>query len=453
MSAGFTLASQLFQGTYSRIKKMCGTVKERGKTDVKPSLSVCGMSGEGWVIRDGNGSRTKLVSKRYKANSRQASLIHPQLIWLLIRQNQLQEYISSLERHHKEEVEKIQKCISRQFLTVLLIICHGIEQSGRSKLEEIKLSHHEESKSKTGKNSENRWYSSNGRANKHSLEEKIQEALAAPNSDDNGEFKSKFHLCLETSGLTLLWQNVFFRKCHIPSSTDDRRIYQKKMTEVFTKLMSVDERFKDLVMFVKLKLEDKDVVLIRDQLIHGQSNVFDHNINITPVFRDAKNNKLRVPVLDYIRPCSHILQGYEPSSNFKQTWCKGWKPLGNIHNIQLVLQTVFGCEQQCLLLQLPLDIICRILELIRGRDLKAVRICSKDLCAIIDSSGKLFRMKNSEIKIRKIERKNQRSAFRIQQNFTVSGSVSRYGSDDDDYDDGGGYGYHDDCGYYRWVNY
>ena len=430
--AGFTLASQLFQGTYSQIKEICRTVKEEKKTGVKPSLLVCGMSCEGWVIRDGNGSRTKLVSKRYKASSRQASLIHPQLIWLLVRQNQLQEYISSLERHLKEEVKEIQKCILRQFLTVLLIICHGIEGESLPKLEDIfrtmNLSDSGESNSKTGVSNENKCDSLNGRANKHLLEDQIQETLAAPNSGDDGELKSKYQLCLETSSLTLLWQNDFFGKCHTPSGTDDSSIYQKKMTEVFSKLMSVDERFKNLVMFVKLQLKDEDVLFIRNQLMHRQLNIFDHNINITPVFREGKNNKLRVPVLDYIRPCSHILEGYEPSSNFKQTRCKGWKPLGNIQdNIQLVLQSVSGCKQQCLLLYLPVEVICRILEFLGGQDLKAIRMCSKDLCAIIDSPGNLFRTIVSENKINQIIRENQRSSFLGQQYFTSSG----YGSDED----------------------
>ena len=325
--AGFTLASQLFRGTYSQIKDIFRTVKEVEETDVKPSLSVCGMSGEGWVIKDGVGGRTKVVSKRHKASSRQASFIHPQLIWLLVRQNQLQEYISSLERHHKEEVKEIQKCIWRQFLRVLLIICHGIERESLPKLEEIlgamKLDDSEEIISKMKVNNDRKCDSSNWQTNKHSLEDQILEALAAPNSGDDGELKSKFQLCLEISRLTLLWQNGFFRKCHTFSSTE-------KMTEVFTKLMSVDERLKNLVMFVKLQLNDEDVVLVRDQLMHGQLNIFNHNINITPVFCEGKNNMLRVPVLDYIKPCSHILVGYEPSSNFKQTWCKGWKPLGNI---------------------------------------------------------------------------------------------------------------------------
>ena len=316
---GFTLASHPFRGIYSQIKEYCGERKEKGKRAV-PSPLPDDASREGWVIRADNGCRTKQVSNRYKARSRQSDLIHPQLIWFLLRQNQLDEFMSTLEPHHRKEVREMVTCITHQFLAILLIICYSIKLEFYSRLckkhadspslvhifERMKISDNEERIFKPGKSSTNECDTADMRSNGHPLENQSQELCAIRSTDNGKQMCDKLKLSLEVSVASFppLMRTVLSSKRHVPSNID--------LSEALTQLVSRDEEFNKLIEFVKSHLYELNAVDLYKKFVHGKLNMLDHKINVTPVFRDGKDNVLRVPILDYLRPSGCTLQGIPP---------------------------------------------------------------------------------------------------------------------------------------------
>ena len=372
--AGFTLASQMLCGSYSEIESYCG---------------IGNANREGWVIRDAGGNRVKLVNNEYKVRSRQASLIHPQLVWLLLRQNQLEEFTSGLTERHKEEVKLIQFGITNQFLCLVFIIFNGcLESRGRllgflvNIFDGVTGDNNEGSDDQASDEDADASNLQNRSVEAKSLKE---QTLVICNVDkaelkfkDSSENERKKSYCLH------IWQDIY--------SEINRTLDANTATLAFEKLMSFDKEFKTLTSLVITHLNEDQIIKARDHLVSGHLSKLQQNL--TPIFHGAKDNTLRVPMLDFLKPRDHVLEGYQPSDNFKQTWCKGWRkgwqPLViDQDNMQSVLREAFGIKQPCLLFDLPSEVLKKVLMLLDAKDLEAVRLSCKHLCCFVDSFEEL----------------------------------------------------------------
>ena len=100
-------------------------------------------------------------------------------------------------------------------------------------------------------------------------------------------------------------------------------------------------------------------------------------LNRTPFFHPAKANYRRVPILmNYVRPITPALKDYEPSENFKQTWCKGWKQPLTIEDCLFAQTVLQGGKSLPPFLRLPVEIILIILKLLNNESLTALaKVC------------------------------------------------------------------------------
>lgn len=102
------------------------TVKKEA-TSFSGALPTSTRSQEGWVIRFRSRTRMKLIQDWWIEAHTAAKLVHPQIIWLLIKYNKLDGITKILPRHFNEEVHDIMNAFGKQFLDVLMDISKPLE--------------------------------------------------------------------------------------------------------------------------------------------------------------------------------------------------------------------------------------------------------------------------------------------------------------------------------------
>lgn len=154
---GFFMVPPRFKGTYDEILWYCGgidlgahdskrissaTHNTKHSGDVNASsctasilhgsatLSRATLSGkaksvhqeEGWVVKFIDGSRQKIVHNWWKEAFRLAQLAHPQIVWLLLKQNKFKNIFNDMPPHIRKESQRMLRAIGRKFMKIVVEI-------------------------------------------------------------------------------------------------------------------------------------------------------------------------------------------------------------------------------------------------------------------------------------------------------------------------------------------
>ncbi len=141
----------------------------------------------------------------------------------------------------------------------------------------------------------------------------------------------------------------------------------------------------------------------------------------SPIYSRKKKNVVRLPVLDYICPTSPVLDGYEPSENFKQTWCKGWKTLP-IHQIRFIHDVLHKNQSNPLFLQLPVEIIVLFLGFLDGKSLAII----SQVCILFWHIVKSLPVLRKRIFMAKEEHSKRRCIEKLENSLRMTARYSEY---------------------------
>ena len=326
---GFFMVTPRITASYSEILWYCGGIDDTTKESTPPNRPAL-ISGalpentrqEGWVVKFNDGSRQKIVYSWRKKVLKIACLVHPQIVWLLVKYDKFGEILCHLPSHFHIETRRMIQAIGRKFMETV----RTIEQH----LTDL----HVESQSSTQHRSDFFPSDSKNDAGEETLSAQTENLRL--NDDD-----------IKTSAMT--------------TSKDQVENTEKNdMTEA-RNFVRLARKFKNYRRGISEKPDETQQ-------------------NISPIYKqdywgECNYKRVRVPVLDYICPLSPKLDGYQPSDNFKQTWCKGWKtlPINDIQFIQKVFQENHSTPQ---FLQLPDEVIVSLLEFLDGESVVMMtRVC------------------------------------------------------------------------------
>ena len=330
---GFFMVTPRITGSYSDVLWYCGGIEssEEPTTSKEPpftsgALPVNERRQEGWVLKFNDGSRQKVVYSWWKDASELAHLVHPQVVWLLLKHDKLGEvFAGNTPYHFQGEIRLMVQAIGRKFEKML-----------------------------------------------RSIEKCIEQIFA----------------CVHGSSRSIIdwWDKTI----------DGMIEYVQKTEDVASNERS--ERLRQISNLLKPCKSGRPLLVC-----HDIDNVADFDRYRSPFYRSMNRNVLRLPILDYICPTSPALDGYEPSNNFKQTWCKGWKQIAILDQWQF-LQTVLQTSNDVPpFLRLPAEIIVMILHYLDYESLMSVaKVCvylrevSKS-CKTFFASKKLFALKEQRM--------------------------------------------------------
>ena len=354
---GFFMVTPRITALYSEILWYCGGIDLTTQKSMLPNygpffsgaLPVNTKRQEGWVVKFKDGRRRKIVYSWWKEASGIVSLVHPQIIWLLVKHDKIKEVLGNVPNHIRVEINRIIQALGSKFMETVKHV-----EEHLMKLRNVS--------GETGRKMcgvwRDSWY-----------------LTKFDQFEDEGLFKLEGILKLrEQSETFCLDDNMDANNVmasDLPTRKDDDEYIEDDSVIVRRR-------------FVKLarKLDRYFEVSTR------QSQLTCKDVNLSPVYHREKKNFLRLPVLDHMFPTSPVLDGYEPSDNFKQTWCKGWKmcPINQMQFIQEVLQKNHSNPP---FLQLPVEIIVLFLNFLNGKTLAIVsKVCLK-LRHIVRSSRAL----------------------------------------------------------------
>ena len=151
------------------------------------------------------------------------------------------------------------------------------------------------------------------------------------------------------------------------------------------------------------KTEDRLEIFSRSQDLLDNTRDFDETLH------DHSCDELRIPILDYIQTDSPEINGYEPSSYFKEAWSKHWKALPikeqELEVLDTILISIYG---PAAIWNFSDEVLLLILKLLDGSSLVMLsRVCRK--FHRIVNSEELFLKKVSAAKAeheRKVEEDN-----------------------------------------------
>ena len=314
-SIGFFMVTPRITAPYTEVLWYCGgidlTSKQSRSLDKVPCVSgalpVHKQQQEGWVVKFKNARRQKIVYSWFKKISRIANLVHPQVVWLLVKHDKLKEAFGDIPNRFVDEVNRIIRALGRKFLETVGFIEKHLAVT-------VSLKAHKASRSLLCKVI----YESDG-----------YEDFEEDTSEED----------ILTSGATA---NENGEKCR-----------QDIDVIITTKINDLVEVGKQLL----LNVHQHEYLVLCNQ---GQ-RIGDWFINLSPFYSQNKENFYRLPVLDFICPTSYFLEGYEPSDNFKQTWCQKWKKL-QINQVQFLQELLQENNQIPPFLQLSVEIIVFLLK-------------------------------------------------------------------------------------------
>ena len=437
---GFFMVTSRITAPYSEILWYCGGIDDTTKESTTPNRPAF-ISGalpenkrqEGWVVKFNDGSRQKIVCSWRKEALEIACLVHPQIVWLLVKHNKFREILCNLPSQFLVEIRHMIQAIGRKFMeTVRHIETHltdlHVESQGsiqhRNEQDEVSRSY-------------------------------ISSSSASDKSTDLEDHISALTLCQQTEQLRLDKDDVMnndvneiygkwslHELSHLVSdeSTDSENDTGEETLSAQTKKLHLNDddiktsaitTYKDQMEhikksdineasnFVRLARKFKPYWRVTSEKRKLRKSSCETPENISPIYKQNSSEeykRLRLPVLDYICPLSPVLDGYQPSNNFKQTWCKGWKtlPINDIHFIQEVFQENHFTPK---FLLLPVEVTVFLMEFLDGESVVMMtRVCVR-LRHIVNSSQALRTKINSARKKRKRflkyrrRRRNSRTSY------------------------------------------
>ncbi len=335
----FFMVAPRITGSYSEVLWYCGGI-ERSQETATPNwppftsgaLPVNQKRQEGWVVKFNDGRRQKIVYRWWKNVSRLAGLVHPQVVWLLVKDDKIKEVFGNAPNHFKAEIRRMLQGIGRNFEQTLQLV----ERCLRNSKDEFVYSLF----------GDDEWWGT-----------KSDDTIDVDLQSNYEEFMS---------------------------SAEDSEGHNARLCQLLNELMPYrhPRRRAPPVQFMKRWL-------LQEGIKHGD------DVNLSPFYHRSKPNFLRLPILNYLCPTSPELEGYEPGDNFKQTWCKGWKPLSMIDQRQIV-QTVLQKNNDVPLLQLPVEVFVMILNFLDRASVTALAEVCVYLRQIVKSCITSHLLKNPE---------------------------------------------------------
>ncbi|CAB4020274.1 2 -5 RNA ligase [Paramuricea clavata] len=310
---GFFMVAPRITGSYSEVLWYCGGIKSSQETTtpnwpafISGAMPANEKRQEGWVIRFNDGSRQKIVYRWWKSTSQLSQLVHPQVIWLLLKHDKIKEVFGNAPHHFQVEIRRMVLAIGRKFEETVRV---------------------------------------------------VETCLQEPSSSNS--------LC-------------DFDKCWgIKVDTNVDNLQRNEELK-----LSIQDSEGNYGRFCQLLNELKPYRHARSQFKNRRSLKVTvgrpDDVNLSPFYHHSKPNFLRLPILNYICPTSPALEGYEPGDNFKQTWCKGWKPIStiSIDQWQFVQTILQGNNSVPVFLQLPVEVIVMILTFLDHASLTALaKVC------------------------------------------------------------------------------
>ena len=126
---GFFMVAPRITGSYSDVLWYCGGI-ERSEETATPNWPLFTSGAlpenegrqEGWVVKFNDGSRQKIVYRWWKDVSKLAGLVHPQIIWLLLKHDKIKEVFGNAPNHFQEEIHRMVQAIGGKFEETLRLI-------------------------------------------------------------------------------------------------------------------------------------------------------------------------------------------------------------------------------------------------------------------------------------------------------------------------------------------
>ena len=126
---GFFMVTPRITGPYSEVRWYCGGIDDNTQESTPPNHPVL-ISGalpvskrqEGWVVKFNDGSRQKIVYSWRKKALKITRLVHPQIVWLLVKHDKFREILGKLPSHFRVEVCRMIQAIGRKFLETVRFI-------------------------------------------------------------------------------------------------------------------------------------------------------------------------------------------------------------------------------------------------------------------------------------------------------------------------------------------
>jgi hypothetical protein len=346
---GFFMVTPRITAPYSEILWYCGGIDLNMQESTTPNRPPF-VSGalpvkkqqEGWVVKFKDGRRQKIVYSWWKEVRQVTNLVHPQIVWLLVRLDKIKEILGNLPNHLRVEINRIIRALGRKFIeTVKHVGEHLIMLRMKSR----------NVAGETGEEMYGVW-------------DGAFDLLVSDQSEDSEDSTSEGSFKLREQSEKLCLDDNVIASDLTRQDCDDKHIEEGTVTTDFVKLARKLNRYFDVSAFPISWYED---------------------VNRSPVYNQRNENFLRLPVLDYICPTSPALDGYEPSDNFKQTWCKGWKTLP-INQMQFIQEVLQKNHLHPPFLQLPVEVIFLVLDFLDGQSLAIMSQVCMQLRYIVKSS-------------------------------------------------------------------
>ena len=325
---GFFMMAPRITGEYSEVLWYCGGIESSQETanlDWPPFSSGAlhtNKAQEGWVVKFNDGNRQKILYKWWKNVSELGHLIHPQVIWLLLKYDKIEAVFGNAPSHFKAEIRRIVQAIGRNFEETLQLVESRLRDAN---LDGLVNSFWDE------------WweYKKCSKANNNLQQNK--EFVYSENESERNNDQLR-HLLLEL--------RPYRRRGRAPSS---------------------------------------HVMGGRPLLVYADFERQSVHVNRSPFYDYTKPNFLRLPILNYICPASPELEGYEPDRTFKNTWCKDWQRISMTDERWYVRFLLQRNAKVPPFLQFPVEIITMILNFLDLESLIAMSKVCFNLLNIVKS--------------------------------------------------------------------
>ena len=346
-AAGFFMVTPRITGSYSEITWYCGGIPPSRESTQQPrsslssgKLPTCPRQQEGWVVKFKDGRRQKIIHQWWKDVSKVTHLVHPQIVWLLVRHNQIENVFRNVPNRFRREIQRMMKAIARLFYQSLELMRQSTSSSHTITIESKELE----------------------QTNSDEEPFNLQEPLVSLDKENVNESK---HIKKKSK--------YFGKRKRSTLENDDE--FQQSNTS--------DEKERSL-----------QKLLTQAKPYPGNENLAMDLYFCSPFYKQYGSNHLRLPILDYIRITKPAIDGYKPSDNFQQTTCKRWKTLPNDQR-KLIQEVLQENHQYPPLLQMPNEIILLVLDFLDSESLKALRMVCWQLSEILQSRQSLRKKINA----------------------------------------------------------
>ena len=133
----FFMVTPRITGSYSEVLWYCGGIEPSEETATpnwppftSGAMPVNEKRQEGWVVKFNDGSRQKIVYRWWKNASQLGHLVHPQVVWLLLKHNKIKEVFGNAPHHFQAEIRRMVQAIGRKFDETLQLAERCIRKPG-----------------------------------------------------------------------------------------------------------------------------------------------------------------------------------------------------------------------------------------------------------------------------------------------------------------------------------